>query len=461
MTSGHSHPIGSSGATPDSMTHATRDHVRSVHRRHRSRRRQIVTVIVAAVVLVVGAIGGVLVVKASSMSSKVFAGGGGVAGLVGSGKPLATGVDGRVNILVFGTSQDDAAHVTGTGGQGMWLTDSIQLMSINPVDHTAVMVAVPRDTWVKLARKCVVGNEAKVNAVYECATGVFDKPQAEVPDYPQVDDAGAQALMAAVNTVTGIQAQYWVHINYTVLRTAVDAVGGVDVAIVGNGHEGIFDTNADGGCPHEEVACRAVYYPRDGSYHIDGTHALSLARARGDGNPRSCMQFGLNGGDFDRQANQQKIAVALKNRAVSAGTLANPAAVNGLIDALGDNVTTNLSTDEAKTAISLAREMGEMTSISLVDPAHPVMTTGMVSGQSVVHPVADTFDYVAIHRYLQSQIRSLDPTATATATTTAGPTTRAEATTARPPASPSTSATSEPTSSSKSTYERPASCWEH
>ncbi|HOA02202.1 MAG TPA: LCP family protein [Dermatophilaceae bacterium] len=460
MTTGDPDPTASTGASPPLASPATRAEAASERRIRHRRRRLILTVAAAIVVLIVGGVSGFLVVKASSMTSKVFAGGGGVAGLVGGGAPLATGPDGRVNILIFGTSQDDAAHSTGSGGQGMWLTDSIQLLSINPVDHTAVMVAVPRDTWVKLGNKCVVGAAAKVNAVYECATGVFDKPQAEVPDYQQTDATGARALMAAVNTVTGIQPQYWVHINYTVLRTAVDAVGGIDVEIVGNGHEGIFDTNADGGCPHEEVACRAVYYPRDGIYRIDGTHALSLARARGDGNPRSCMQFGLNGGDFDRQANQQKITVALKNRAVSAGTLANPAAVSGLIDALGDNVTTNLSTDEAKTAISLAREMGDMTPISLVDPAHPVMTTGTVSGQSVVHPLAGTFDYSAIHRFIDSRIHSIDPTSTATATATA--TSSGSATSAGPAASatPSTSAAADPTSSAKSTYERPASCWE-
>lgn len=404
-----------------------------------------------------------LTLKASSMSSKVFAGGGGVAGLVGGGSPLRTDTTGRVNVLIFGTSQDDPAHAQGAGGQGMWLTDSIQLLSIDPVTRTAVMVSVPRDTWVKLGRKCIVGAEAKINAVYECATGVFDTAQAALPNYQALDQTGARALSAAVAEVTGKTPQYWVHVNYTVLRQAVDAVGGIDVQIVGNGHEGIFDTNADGECPNEDISCRQVYYPRDGVYHLDGIHALNLARARGDANPRGCMQFGLNGGDFDRQANQQKITVALKNRAASVGTLTNPTAINALIDALGDNVTTNLSTDEAKTALGLARDLGAMTSISLVDPARPVTTTGTISGQSVVRPVAGLFDYATIHRFIDSRIAAVQATQATSVPlgdqSTSNPSTPS-ATGAQTGGRPSGSATPNKRPMPKSTYEPPASCWE-
>jgi len=326
------------------------------------------------------------------------------------------------------------------------------------------MVSVPRDTWVKVTGKCIVGTAAKINALYECGTGEFDTPQAKIPDYQKLDATGAQALATAVGSITGLVPQYWVHVNYTVLRSAVDAVGGIDVEIVGNGHEGIFDTNADLDCPHEDVSCRKVYYPRDGVYHLDGEHALNLARARGDANPRSCMQFGLSGGDFDRQANQQKIIVALKDRSVSAGTLANPAAINGLIDALGDNVTTNFSTDEAKTALSLARDLGTMSAISLVDPAQPVMTTGTISGQSVVLPVAGPANFTAVHRYIASRTTALTtraPGTASTASTASAGTSSTPATTPAPPVPGAPKTAPAPAKATpKSTYEPPASCWE-
>ncbi len=453
------------------------EQTRAVRRQLRARRRRRMRVVVASVVTLVLAVTGFLVVKAAAKSGKVFGGGGGVAALVGGGVPLHTDSYGRVNLLIFGTSHDDPAHSQGVGGQGMWLTDSIQVLSVDPTTGAAAMIAVPRDTWVKLAGKCIVGADAKINAVYECATGHFDTPQDKIPDYAAVDANGAQALARAVTTVTGLDIGYWVHIDYTAVRQAVDAVGGIDVEIVGDGHEGIFDTNLDGDCPHEAVSCRHVYYPRDGVYHLTGQQALDLARARGDANPRSCMQFGLNGGDFNRQANQQRVLAALKGRVASAGTLANPAAVNSLIDALGDNVTTNFTTDEAKTAIDLARRLGELRPISLVDPTTPVLTDGTVAGQSIIRPVAGLFDYAAIHRYVRNHI-SPDETSSATTTSGSGKTSSSGKTTGKSGSSASSTSaassaatsgeaaptssstpTSTPTATHKSTYEPPASCW--
>ena len=396
----------------------------------------------------------VIATKAASVTTKVFTGGGSVAALVAHGDPLRTDPDGRVNILIFGTSQDDLDHSRGEGGQGMWLTDSIQLLSIEPTSGAATMLAVPRDTWVKQPTKCVVGQESKINAVYECAMGYLSTPQDRVPDYSIRDKAGAEALVGVVKKVTGVEAQYWVHINYTVVKESVDAVGGVDVDIVGNGHEGIFDTNLDGACPPDDVSCRRIYYPRDGTYHLSGQQALDLARARGDANPRSCMQFGLAGGDFDRQANQQRIMTALRTKAVAAGTLTNPARLTALIDALGNNVTTDFSTGEAKTAFDLARRFGTMTPISLVDPAKPVITDGFVGKQSVLRPVAGTFEYAAVHAYVRARLPKAPVIGATSAPGGSSPTVAPSA--ASGPATPAPVAS--PTSTAKSTYEPPSSC---
>lgn len=447
------------GSTP--LTRAARS------RRRRLRRRLLISAL--TVVAIVAGVAAVIATKAANVTTKVFTGGGSVAGLVAAGDPLRTDADGRVNILIFGTSQDDLDHSQGDGGQGMWLTDSIQLLSIEPTSGAATMLAVPRDTWVKQPTKCVVGTESKINAVYECAMGYLATPQAMVPDYSARDQVGAKALVGVVKTVTGVDAQYWVHINYTVVKESVDAVGGIDVDIVGNGHEGIFDTNLDAACPPDDVSCRRIYYPRDGTYHLSGQQALDLARARGDANPRGCMQFGLAGGDFDRQANQQRIMAALRTKAVAAGTLTNPTRLTALIDALGNNVTTDFSTGEARTAFDLARRLGTMTPISLVDPAKPVITDGFVGKQSVLRPVAGTFEYAAVHAFVRAHLphapasgtttTSAAPARTAptgTTGTTASGTTGAGTAPSAPPSATTSSA--KPTSTAKSTYEPPSSC---
>src|SRR5690606_36821939 len=104
---------------------------------------------------------------------------------------------------------------------------------------------------------------------------------------------------------------------------------------------GIYDPNFDWECNHQ---CNYVKYP-NGPAHLDGKHAVLLARARDS----TGMGYGLADGNFAREQYQQKILVALRDKAASVGTLANPAAVAQLIDSLGNNVRTNVSTGEVKT----------------------------------------------------------------------------------------------------------------
>jgi anionic cell wall polymer biosynthesis LytR-Cps2A-Psr (LCP) family protein len=435
-------------------------------RRAPKRRRPVARILLSSL-LVVGLIGtlsiGWFVYKGNEVSSKVFTSGGGVQDML-KGAPLKQDRNGRINVLVFGTSQDDPAHSGGEGGQGMWLTDSIQLVSIDAKTQESVMVAIPRDTWVTLPKPCVVGYQSKINAVFECAAaGDRDAPDydphffsslpKEVTKYRKREAAGARALMNVVGQVTGLKPSYYVHVNYSVVRDSVNAVGGVKVNIVGSGHEGIFDTNLDYPCPQEKMSCRLVYYPRDGVYKLNGTQALNLARARGDGtsktNPYACMQFGLDRGEFDRAANQQKIMNALKTSAVSAGTLVNPLKLNKLMDAMGNNIITNLNASEGRTAIDLGNSMGEMKSISLVDPKQPVMTTGQISSQSVVIPRAGVGQWGSISRYIKEQIKELERPAKPSPDASSAPSGGSE---------PSDEPTKKASPSAKPTYEPPYTC---
>jgi LCP family protein required for cell wall assembly len=360
--------------------------------------------IILLLVVIFVAIGGFLAVKSFIISGKLF-NGGSLLSLLTPGEPLKVDSQGRTNIIIFGTSQDDSAHQNEVGGGGLWLTDSIQLMSIDQKAKTVKMVAIPRDLWVKLD-SCEVGDYSKINAVYECGSGLYNSSQNVTGDYKALDAAGAKALMARVQTVTGIQSQYFVHVNYSVLKQSVDAVGGIDVNIVGDGASGVYDTNFDWDCSGGARTCKNVYYPHDGVYHLSGQQALYLARARGDYGAYSYLDFGLDRGDFDRQANQQKIIVALKSKAQSAGVLANPIALSKLLDALGNNVTMSFSAGEIKTLLDFSTKLPSsgLQSVSLVGDKNPVVATDMVAGQSVVVPTSGTYDYSSIINYLAHEL---------------------------------------------------------
>ena len=335
---------------------------------------------IAMIVLVIALLFGLYFgIKVFMTSSKLFSGS--IFDLLGGGTALKTDQYGRSNILVFGTSEDDPAHKDA----GADLTDSIMIISVDQKAKNAVMISVPRDLWVKYGEACMSGYEGKINVVYECGADGGNEP------------AGAKKLMETVGESFGVDIQYYAHVNYTVVRDTVNAVGGVTVQIDSDDPRGILDRNFDWQC---KFKCYYVKWP-NGPAHLNGDQALALARAR-----NAAGGYGLGGGNFDREQYQQKIIMALKDKAASAGTLANPVAVSGILDALGDNVRTNFSAGEVKTLISLAGDIpsASIKRVSLVEPGKAVLTTGNVGGQSVVRPVAGIYDFEQVQRFVRQKL---------------------------------------------------------
>ncbi len=346
---------------------------------HPSRRKLIKRIILALLVLGV-LLGGWIGIKTLLASNSVFKGD--IFGLIQS-TPLKEDASGRSNILIFGTSEDDE----GGDHPGAFLTDSIMVLSVDQDKKDAFMVSIPRDLWVKYGTACNSGYEGKINELYGCFSDNGDEKE-----------AGAVALAKKVGQVTGLDIQYQVHVNYTVVRESVDAVGGISVKVESSDPRGILDRNFDWKCNYK---CYYVKYANGEVAQMDGEHALAFMRAR-----NAQGGYGLPGGNFDREKNQQKVIVALRDKALSAGTLANPAKVSGLIDAMGSNLNTNFATNEIRTLMTIATEVqaSSITSISLVDEEEPVLTTGNLNGISIVRPIDGIYDYMGIASYIRKQI---------------------------------------------------------
>lgn len=346
--------------------------------------------IVFLIILV--AIAGYLGVRAWLASNRVFDGS--LFDLFGTGQPLKMDEYGRSNIVIFGTSEDSGAH----DDAGPNLTDSIMLASVDQEKNVAMLTSVPRDLWVEYDQACLSGFEGKINAVYQCGSNDGED-----------EEAGAHMLMETMQDVYGLDMHYYVHVNNTVVEDAVNAVGGIDVLIESDDPRGIYDPNFDWECNHE---CNYVKHP-NGVVQLDGKEALLLARARDS----TGMGYGLADGNFAREQYQQKIIVALRDKAASAGTLANPAAIGGLIDSLGNNVRTNFNTREVRTLINIAQELTDdrITSVRIDDEEDPQVTTGDMAGQSIVQPILGVYDFSGIHAYIR-QFVSNDPGVTEAAT---------------------------------------------
>lgn len=353
-------------------------------KRRLSKPKKIILAIVILLLLAGLGIGGYIVWKAINAGNSVFEGN--IFEIV-QNEPLKEDANGRSNFLVFGTAEDDE----GGTHDGPNLTDSIMVISIDQDKKDAYMISLPRDLWVDHGQWCTVGYQEKINTVYLCGS-----------NDGKDEEAGAKALARKAGEITGLDIQYYVHLNFTAVIDAVDAVGGVEVKIESNPPGvGILDRNFDWKCNY---TCYYVKYDDGETVHLDGEHALALARAR-NVNPGS---YGLAAGNFDREKNQQKIIQALREKAVSAGTLTNLGAVTGLIDALGKNLRTNIETKEVRTLMALGSEVKSenIIQLSLVDEDEPLVTTGMHLGRSIVRPIAGLLDYSAIAAYVDKNVNS-------------------------------------------------------
>ena len=346
-------------------------------------KRGIIIALIALLVIGAGIVGYV-VIKGIFASGNIFKGG--LIDIV-KNEPLKQDANGRSNFLIFGTAEDDEGGEHG----GANLTDSIMILSVDQNKKNAYMLSLPRDLWVQYQETCWVGNQGKLNAAYSCAS-----------DDGKNEEAGAEALQKTVADITGLEIQYYIHLNFTAVVEAVNAVGGVDVTIQSEDPRGIQDRNFDWKCRYQ---CYFVNYKNGEVAHLDGEHALALARAR-----NASGGYGLPNGNFDREKNQQLIIKALREKALTAGTLTNLGSVTGLIDALGNNLRTNVETKEIRTLMDLATkiETDNIISLSLNEEGNMLVTTGSYNGQSIVRPVAGIMDYSEIHAYIEKELTS-DP----------------------------------------------------
>lgn len=346
-----------------------------------SKRKKIIKRVVIVLIIIVIGIIGYVGIKAFLASNNIFKG-----NLfdIFQTQPLKEDANGRSNILIFGTSEDDPEHPGGL------LTDSIMVLSIDQTKKNAYMMSVPRDLYIDYGESCPEGNQGKINSMYACFS-----------EDGKNEAAGAAALRKKVGEVFGLDLQYYAHLNYTVVKDSVNAVGGVDVTIESNPKgEGILDRNFDWKCGYQ---CNYVKYDDGEVAHLDGDHALALARARG-----AAGGYGLAAGNFDREKNQQKIIKALREKAVSAGTLTNVGKVTGLIDAFGNNLRTNFETKEIRTLMSLGTDIpsDSIKSISLIEEGEELVATGSIGGASVVQPIAGLYDYSQIKAYVNKKVNS-------------------------------------------------------
>jgi len=288
--------------------------------------------------------------------------------------PLATDSNGRTNILLLGTSDD---RPDANGDTGPWLTDSIMVVSLSQSAQNAYMISIPRDLWIKYPTPCSNGYQGKINALYQCSGAGFNETTAQY-------QSAMTATIPVFEDVTGLQIQYAVNLNYSVLTSLVNAVGGsVTVNVTSTDPRGIYDINTGLKLNPNTPQCpSAATQPMICT--LDAETALTLARAR-----NSDGGYGLAASNFDREQNQQAIIVGLMHQASSNGFFTNLAGVTTALDGIGSNLRSTFSVANIPSLANLAESIppANFTSLDFVNATPAIMSTPTLYGQSSVGPI--------------------------------------------------------------------------
>ena len=248
----------------------------------------------------------------------------------------------RINVLLIGSDQ--------RGNRKENLTDTMMVASLDPVGHTVSLVSIPRDLIdTPLGDGNVFG--PKLN-------GLVSYANARPKEFP---DGGIRTLENAVGALLQIPIHYYAKVEFRGFIKMVDAVGGVDIKVP----HAFSDPGYDG-----YAAGQKGYSVTAGPHHFDGAEALAYARSR----------KGLGESDFTRQARQQQILVALRERATRGGSLLFQ--LPDLLAAVGQTIRTDLPADQLPALAAIVQDVGKKDITSVVIRAPLVKSKSTRYGDS-------------------------------------------------------------------------------
>jgi polyisoprenyl-teichoic acid--peptidoglycan teichoic acid transferase len=253
----------------------------------------------------------------------------------------------RITILMLGI--DQRCDETGPNH-----TDSMMLLTIDPVGLSAGILSLPRDMWVSIPN---VGVDRINQANYF----------GEAYNYP---GGGPALAMETVESLLGVKIDYYAAVNFDAFVQIVDEIGGIDLIVP----EAIDDPTYPDRCYGYEPFSIAA-----GEQHLDGGMALKYARTRA-----------TFGGDVDRAGRQQAVVLAVRDRILRLEML--PQLVRGgpaIWGALQGNVRTNLTLEEALQLALLVQDIPRSsikTAVINFDYVYPETTP---DGRQVLVPIRD------------------------------------------------------------------------
>ncbi len=282
----------------------------------------------------------------------------------------------RVTILLLGV--DDRSWELGNGPPR---TDTMILVTINPENHTAGMMSLPRDLWVD-----VPGNGfRKINQAF---------PLGEAQGY---STGGAGLAMATVEQFLDVDIPYYIQINFDAFTNLIDEIGGVKINVP---ETIIIDPLGDGNTRNLQPGVQT----------LPGDLTLAYVRNRDTA-----------GGDFDRASRQQQVIIGVIKRLTDFNLL--PTLVRkapALYQNVSAGINTNLTIQQIVKLGQLAYNIPEANIQHVVIGLEHVTAAQSYEGAYILNPIPGEIEALkTIIFSTQPSLITVTPTDTASVSPTA------------------------------------------
>jgi len=229
----------------------------------------------------------------------------------------------RINIIFFGLrgtnqniSEGDCPHCT----------DTIMVLTVDPVTKTAGMLSIPRDMWVNIPGF----GYSRINTAWTSGEA------AKLPG------GGPALAMKTVSQFIGVPIQYYIQVDFSTFISFINEIGGVDVYYDEPATLNLDPTGS--GTDHFKVTCCGIR-------HMDGKRALAFARCRD-------VSQGCSDDDVGRAKRQQEVILAIRNKVFSPEYFPKlMAQAPQLYNIFSEGIHTNMSLADALKLAPLARDI--------------------------------------------------------------------------------------------------------
>ena len=180
----------------------------------------------------------------------------------------------RITVLIIGLDYRDWL-----ANEGPPRSDTMILLTIDPLTKTAGMLSIPRDMWVNIPGS----GYSRINTAY--ASGEGNK----------LPGGGPELARKTVEQFIGVPIQYYAQVDFSTFASFIDEIGGIEIY---NDEELRLDPLGNGKDKIRITCC--------GMRHLGGERALAYVRFRKD-----------KEGDIARSKRQQKVIIAIRNKVLS------------------------------------------------------------------------------------------------------------------------------------------------